>query len=246
VDDFIIHGPTFDKTTAALKYFLDMTVRVGMLCHPKKLTPPCQVAKYCSFLFDTRTIPCLSIPVTKRERALAIAKHVISSVSTREWSRLSLAVAAGVLESLVEATPRRIGHTYLRQFHSVVHPPGIGVGAEPYYTTTTVPDEVRRDLRWWVTYLEHGNERFARSTKSATLVLTWGDGSGTGTGGTFTVGKEPLKMWKGKWHPCVHQFSSNWKELETLKLTLERLLDEDPNHVRGTAVFYFTDNSTVY
>lgn len=246
VDDFILHGPTEEKTTAALHFFLDTTVDIGMLCHPKKLTPPCQVVKYCGFLFDTTDIPCLRIPITKRERALAIVKHLINSPAHRRWSRLSLAVAAGILESLVEATPRRIGHTHLRRFHSLVHPPGIGSGAEPYYTTTPVPAEVRRDLRWWVTYLETGEGKFARSTASATLIPTFGDGSGTGTGGTYAIPDGPLKMWKGKWSPFVYQFSSNWKELATLRLTLDRLLEEDPHSVKGTTVFYFTDNSTVY
>jgi hypothetical protein len=79
VDDFIIHGPTFEKTTAALKFFLDTTVKCGMLCHPKKLTPPAQIVKYCGFLFDTVSIPCLRIPVLKGERALAIVQYLIAA-----------------------------------------------------------------------------------------------------------------------------------------------------------------------
>jgi hypothetical protein len=122
VDDFIIHGPTLEKTMRALNYFLDTTVKVGMLCHPKKLTPPAQVVKYCGFLFDTPGIPCLRIPVAKREQAYVIVQHLRQAPLNRRWSRLSLAVAAGVLESLIEATAKRIGHTYLRRFHSVVHP----------------------------------------------------------------------------------------------------------------------------
>jgi hypothetical protein len=82
VDNFILHGPTEEETTAALHYFLDTTVDIGMLCHPKKLTPPCQVVKYCGFLFDTTNIPCLCIPITKRKRALAIVKHLINSPSS--------------------------------------------------------------------------------------------------------------------------------------------------------------------
>jgi hypothetical protein len=124
VDDFLIHGPTHAKTLAALHYFLDTTVKIGMLCHPKKLTPPAQIVKYCGFIFDTTGIPCLRIPVAKRERAYLIAKHLIKAPLMR-WSRLSLAVAAGILESMVEATPRRIGHTYLRgRLHSLIHPEG--------------------------------------------------------------------------------------------------------------------------
>jgi hypothetical protein len=260
VDDFIIHGPTFKKTMAALHYFLDTTVKIGMLCHPKKLTPPAQVVKYCGFLFDTRGVPCLKIPVSKRERSYAIVQHLIKAPPYRRWSRLSLAVAAGVLESLIEATPRRIGHTYLRRMHSVVHPEGLGTGLDPYLTLTSLPPEVLTDLKWWAIFLKEGGGRYARATMSATLVPTWGDGSGTGTGGTYELPDapftgpasgelpegRPLRMWKGKWSPLVYHFSSNWKELQTLNLTLQQLEKDDPRSVRGTTVFYFTDNSTTY
>jgi hypothetical protein len=53
-------------------------------------------------------------------------------------------------------------------------------------------------------------------------------------------------MWKGKWSPAVFLFSSNWKELSTLKLSLIQIQDEDPTAVQSTTVFYFTDNSTTY
>jgi hypothetical protein len=44
-DNFLIHGEICEKTAQALKLFLDMAVGVGMLCQPKKLTPPTQVVK---------------------------------------------------------------------------------------------------------------------------------------------------------------------------------------------------------
>jgi hypothetical protein len=53
-------------------------------------------------------------------------------------------------------------------------------------------------------------------------------------------------MWQGRWLPCVHQFSSNWKELNTLRITLETLKGEPAAAIRGTTLFYFTDNSTTY
>jgi hypothetical protein len=246
VDDFLIHGPSYEKTSRALSLFLDLTVDCGMLCHPKKLTPPQQVVKYCGFLLDSRAIPCLRIPVAKRERALAIVEHLLFSPMSRVYSRLSLAVAAGILQSLVDATPVRLGHTYLRRFHSLVRPPGLGSGLAPYLTTCPITEEVKQDLHWWRQFLLHDEGRFARSEFSATLVPTWGDGSGTGTGGTFLVPGGPLKMWKGRWSPCVFKFSSNWKELSTLKLSLLRIKEEDAAAIRGTTVFYFTDNSTSY
>jgi hypothetical protein len=60
VDDFLIHGPTETVTRDALSFFLDLSVDVGLLCHPAKLTPPQQVVKYCGFEFDTRDIPSLN------------------------------------------------------------------------------------------------------------------------------------------------------------------------------------------
>jgi hypothetical protein len=113
MDDFLIHGPNYDKTSRALSLFLDLAVDCGMLCRPTKLTPPQQVVRYCGFLLDSRRIPCLRVPVAKRERALAIVEHLLEAPVSREFSRLSLAVAAGVLQSLVDATPLRLGHTYL-------------------------------------------------------------------------------------------------------------------------------------
>lgn len=53
-------------------------------------------------------------------------------------------------------------------------------------------------------------------------------------------------MRKGKWMPCGYRFSSNWKELSTLLLTLQHLRGTAPDSVIGTTVFYFTDNSTTY
>jgi hypothetical protein len=82
IDDFLIHQPTKEKTTAALSFFLDTTMDIGMLCHPKKLTPPNHIVKKCGFVFDLMCISCICIPVSKREKALATAKHLASTPQT--------------------------------------------------------------------------------------------------------------------------------------------------------------------
>jgi hypothetical protein len=74
----------------------------------------------------------------------------------------------------------------------------------------------------------------------------WGDGSGTGTGGTFVIPGGPLRMWKGHWSVAEFSFFLNWKEQSTLKISLLRIRDDDAEAVRGTTVFYFTNNSTTY
>jgi hypothetical protein len=118
-------------------------------------------------------------------------------------------VVAGVLESLIQATPRQIGHTYLQQFNLVVHPEGLGTGLYLYLTLASLTPAVQKDLEWW---LGQGGDWYARATESATLFPSWGDGSGTGTGGTYELLEakfigpacrevpegHPLRMWKGK------------------------------------------------
>jgi hypothetical protein len=67
--------------------------------------------------------------MAKPGQAYATIKHLINVPLQRKWSRLSLVVVAVILLSLlVEATPRCIGHFYLRRFHSLVHPEGGGTG----------------------------------------------------------------------------------------------------------------------
>jgi hypothetical protein len=74
-DDFLIYGPTLAKTTAALEAFLDLTVEVGLLCHPGKLTPPAQVVKYTGLLFDTTGVPMICLPEYKCAKAMAMVGY---------------------------------------------------------------------------------------------------------------------------------------------------------------------------
>jgi hypothetical protein len=72
VDDIFLHGPTREKCTSALKKILDLTVLVGLICHPNKLKPPTQIQKFCGFLYDSIGTPKLRIPDNKVVRALAL------------------------------------------------------------------------------------------------------------------------------------------------------------------------------
>ncbi len=245
MDDFLIHAPTRELCTQALEAFLDVAVDCGMLCHPKKLIPPSQVVRYCGLLLNTRGIPTLEMPVDKKERAMAMIDYVLPR-RQKEWSRLALAVLAGVLESLAECTPQRIGHTHLHNLHSLIHPEGAAEGLEAYLSTTVLPGRVHTDLEWWRGHLRDGEGRVVRAQSSGALVPTFGDGSGTGTGGTLQLPGQPLRMWKGQWAPTVFSFSSNWKELTTLLLTLQHIEGAAPESVRNTTLFYFTDNSATY
>ena len=243
VDDFLIHGPTLEATTAALNLFMDLALQVGLLCHPKKLIPPTQTPKYTGFIFDTRSTPTLRVPTDKRERALAMVSHIRRL--RRPVSALALSVVTGTLESLSDATPARIGHTYLRHLYDLIHPDGAPPGDGRYFGYVPLSPPATRDLAWWRTLLTRDLCRPARPTRAHVLVPTFGDGSGTGTGGTLQVGLSTT-MWMSQWQPHVFHHSSNWKELKTLELTLTQLLHSHRNSVRGATVFYFTDNAVTY
>jgi hypothetical protein len=172
--------------------------------------------------------------------------HILSHSIDWQFSRLSLAVLAGTLESMVEATPLRLGHTHLCQLHTIIHPEGHSPGAAIYYTRALLPLLVRADLQWWLTFLAQGRRCTARSTRSAVMIPRFGDGSGTGTGGTLGLPNQPLRMSMAQWSLTVFSFSSNWKELKTLQLTLQQLLETNEAAARGSTIFYFTDNSTTY
>lgn len=247
VDDFLIHGPTESATQRGLQLFLDLSVDVGLLCHPKKLVPPTQVVKYVGFEFDTRDIPTLRVPEDKRQRAQAMIAYVLDRPIDFSFSRLTLSVLAGVLESMAESTPKRLGHTYLRRLHELIHP--AGSGPDIYYTFCLLSSRIQRDLTWWLALVQRPIHRQVRSRRSGVLVPTWGDGSGTGTGGTLGTPDAPLRMWMGTWSGYVFHHTSNWKELMTLGLTLRHLADlqrAGTTDVRGCSVFYFTDNEVTY
>ena len=140
VDDFLLHAPTLHQINWALREFMAAALEVGLLCHPKKLVPPTQVAKYTGFLFDTRAIPTLRIPEDKRQRALAMIDFVLGT--PHRLSTLGLTVLTGTLEALADATPSRIGHTYLRSLHQLIHDPPSDIPLDPtctYYRWVALP-----------------------------------------------------------------------------------------------------------
>jgi hypothetical protein len=118
-----------------------------------------------------------------------------------------------------------------------------------YYRNIVLPDEVHRELLWWRDLLS--SENLCRSAFGALghiLNPMWGDGSGTGTGGTIQIASFEILQWMGAWMPAALPHTSNWKELNTLLLSLQQVQD-DPDRcaaVSGTAVFYFTDNEVTY
>jgi hypothetical protein len=58
------------------------------------------------------------------------------------------------------------------------------------------------------------------------MTVTWGDESGTGTGGTIELvkkGTPEINTWMRTWAPWVAHFGSSWRELRTLLWTVKIL-----------------------
>ena len=168
-------------------------------------------------------------------------------------------VVTGILESQVPATPAQLGHTYLRRMYDAIWLDTETMlptdsARDRYYHMVDLTPGAWADLAWWRHHLSSSSGRAARPAHTATLVAHFGDGSGTGTGGTSqTVGGpglatdlQPLEMWMGRWDEHVHSFSSNWRELKTLELTLRLELERSDARSRNTTLFYFTDNLVTY
>jgi hypothetical protein len=75
--------------------------------------------------------------------------YLLLGKATTEYSRLSSYVVTGVLESLVEATPSRLGHTSYISLSTLVHPEEAGTGTSPRYTKTSLTESILRGLQWW-------------------------------------------------------------------------------------------------
>lgn len=255
VDDVFLHGPTEDKVNAGMTHLLDTAVRLGLICQPAKTSPPAQVQKFCGFLYDTRGIPAIEVPPAKIAKALAMTDFILADPH-RAFSRLTVAIVAGVLQALVPATQSNIGATFLRAVYDDLHQglPLEKVGTRAsYYLPMLLSEQGLICIRWWRTVLSEGllSRRF-QVLEEATLALAHGDGSGTGTGGTqkfvhASVGDRPssLEAWMGTWNTFSPDSTSNWKELRTLL----QVLEQEPlatSRFRGRRLYYCTDNSVTY
>jgi hypothetical protein len=232
-NNFFLHGPTHEKARLAGLDFMDLVLKVGLLAHPAKLTPPSQKVKYTGFIWNTKDIPTLQIPPYKVNKSLALVDYALDHRA--KLSRLYFAVIKGVLESEVDATPSRSGHTHLRSLEHPLHPSGWE--GLPYYSFAVLSQADVDNLLWWRRVLQANHGQTSRSTNASILIPTFGDGSGTGTG-TGTRGTvqydldEPLQMWKAVWTETAQLNTSNWKEAETLRLTLEQAKASNRTEVR--------------
>jgi hypothetical protein len=185
VDDFLIHAPTRRKCNQAFSLFMDNMVRMGFICQRVKTSPPSQEQKFCGLIFDTRSTPTMRIPMAKISRTLATLARIRELNDRQELTRLAGSVLGGLCQSLVDATPARQGQTYLRELYNNIHLTSDLYGRPLYYTKFQLSNETLDDLQWWEEFLSLNPGNTSRAGHMQTMGVTWGDGSGTGTGGTF-------------------------------------------------------------
>ena len=257
VDDFKVHAATRSDCIIGLNAFMDIMVRLGLICQPVKTSPPAQVQKYCGYIYDTRSTPTLRIPPHKVSRCLSSSRFLLSRTRNAHLSRLSLAVVTGVLQSIVAATPQHCGQTHLRSLYDDLHrveEVGHLLGGEKYRTLVDLSLASRGALHWWVEHLLHSpGATTCRAYCSNGLIMKWGDGSGTGTGGSTELyalsPKEHdtnpnTELWMGTWQMKAALESSNWKEAMTVLHSLRQ--ERGLGRAKGATIFYITDNLVSY
>jgi len=255
VDDLLIHAPTKAKLEAALNHIFNTILRLGLICHRDKTNPPSQRVKFCGFIYDTSSTPTLCIPPNKTSRAIAITDYLLTGLNT-SMSRLIVSMVVGFLQSLAPATPGNIGAAFLRPVYEDLHlltEKSRPQTKQAYFSEMSLSERSRLCLHWWMDALRLGLTKQSQPTDVATLGITWGDGSGTGAGGTFNLASShvvtdvtTLDIWKGIWSLPVLNFSSNWKEMRTLLATLENEKKNGLGRVSNRRLLYLTDNMVLY
>lgn len=251
VDDILIHGPTLSKLIKGLDLLLDSTVKLGLICQPCKTIAPTQRIKFCGFLYDTKDTPQLLVPGNKISRAIAMIGYLENGFNS-SFARLIVSMVAGFLQSLVPATPGNIGASVLQPIYNDLHrlqKDDIPGTKQFYYCSMQLSAQSQLGLKWWKDALTLGLSRQTQPKDIATIGVAWGDGSGTGSGGTINFISQNnrdsninLNVWMGTWDDTVVSASSNWKEMCTLKQTLENERIRGGNRVRHRKLLYCTDN----
>eukprot|EP00957_Ditylum_brightwellii_P048303 3665891-Ditylum_brightwellii.AAC.1 len=96
-----------------------------------------------------------------------------------------------------------------------------------YYHVTIVSLESVICLQWWKTCLQQNSGITYKPENTQILAGTWGNGSGTGVGGSLLLYCKFLGLWCKEECVCVWSsksqlFHSKWKGLYTLAQMLER------------------------
>jgi hypothetical protein len=176
VDDIFLHRPTRSKCTSTLKKILDLTVLVGLICHPTKLKPPAQIQNFCGFLYESKGTPKLIIPDIKVVRDLALLGFPTRGSRTI-LCPVDLAVAVGTLKSLVPTTPNTIGASFLHHVYRNIHNETLERFDNIqhfYYSGLYLGALAEEDFSWWEQALKSGLREQVQPRYLCTLGVAWG------------------------------------------------------------------------
>ena len=232
VDDFLSHARTYGELTKFAELLLDTAVAMGIVFNRVKIEPPSQTIKFCGAIYDTTYIPTRTIPVLKISRTLATIHYARFLDQKHSLLCLTLSVPTGLIQSVERYTSNKFANALLHALYSDLHKDS---------DMTSILEVL----------LTKNEECCAYQSRVTSMTICWGDGSGTGTGGTSqTFCKDfafPVTQWKGSWNISVHSFSSNWKELRTIIHALQRLFTNSHiKDIQNTLSFIFTDNFVSY
>jgi hypothetical protein len=174
VDDYLNHSPTKGTFCEAFDEFMNYMLRLGFIRQKVKTSRPAQVQKLCGLIFDTRGTPKLRIPSVKVSKSLATLDYVIKTNARGTLSRLTVAVMGGLLQSLVDTTPARLGQTYPRGLYDDVHCTSPLTGKDLYYTSVELSMSTVEDLGWWQEFLLLNPGNPSQSGAAGHLTVDWG------------------------------------------------------------------------
>ena len=102
------------------------------------------------------------------------------------------------------------------------------------------------DLDSWIDYLKNPTGNASPIGYAVDFLAMWGDGSGSGTGGTLESFLQAgvVETWQGVWSQYFGD--SNWRELRTVAHGMERILADPNKKVEGTTILAILDNLVSY
>jgi hypothetical protein len=113
--------------------------------------------------YDTTGVPTLRIPASKASRGIATIDYLVEANQREKLSRLAVVVGGRFLQSLVEATPARIGQTYLRKLYDEVHDAEDLFGKALDYTGIVLSAACIANLIWWRDFLQRNPGQVSRN-----------------------------------------------------------------------------------
>eukprot|EP00957_Ditylum_brightwellii_P099846 7607516-Ditylum_brightwellii.AAC.1 len=206
-DNFLVHGATHKECCEAVMVVMDTLLRLGLLVRLSKIKWPVHRQQFCSFIYDITSTPRIEVPIDKQDNVISLLTYLESIPP--HLSYLALSVVVGRLQSMVSTTLGNVRATYLRHLYDILHADD-GSGILPihlayFYYSATLIEEALSEVDWWKEYLFSMACAVSRPSDPMVLATTWGDGSGTGTGGTFCLvlskdsAQSNEEWWIGVW-----------------------------------------------